>query len=185
MIIIIIVIIFIWHGIICWYINLLQLNLPNVPDANAAPVWSVAKTLLLNKFRGGAHPSFAKYWGWTHIKISLTLLLLCFSAQLHLQLIYQTFPFLHSKETFWHICKFDLSLESILLFQMKTNRKLVVKRQNRGKKTKITFNVFVFLLLLSCLLIILINRSALKTLKSKSVTTSQIKFSGTSKKRKY
>ena len=110
------------------------------------------------------------------------MLLFCFSAQLHLQLIYQTFPFLHSKETFWHICKFDLSLESILLFQMKTNRKLVGKRQNREKKTKIALNVFVFLLLMSCLLIILINHSALRTLISKSVTTSLIKFSGTSKK---
>ena len=154
MIIFIIVIIFIWRSIICWYINLLQLNLPNVPDANAAPVWSAAKTFLFEQILRRWTSKFCEVLGINPYKHFPGLVVVVFLSTVAFAINLSNISFLAFQRNFLTY----LQVWYVLLFQMKTNRKLVGKRQNRGKKTKIAFNVFVFLLLLSCLLIILINR---------------------------
>ena len=124
MIIFIIVIIFIWRSIICWYINLLQLNLPNVPDANAAPVWSVAKTFLFEQILRRWTSKFCEVLGINPYKHFPDLVVVVFLSTVAFAINLSNISFLAFQRNFLTY----LQVWYVLLFQMKTNRKLVGKR---------------------------------------------------------
>ena len=124
MIIFIIVIIFIWRSIICWYINLLQLNLPNVPDANAAPVWSAAKTFLFEQILRRWTSKFCEVLGINPYKHFPDLVVVVFLSTVAFAINLSNISFLAFQRNFLTY----LQVWYVLLFQMKTNRKLVGKR---------------------------------------------------------